>query len=659
MSTTKTLNLFNVIGVGAYGIVLRGVETASGMSLAVKKSRVSIRVKRSLLRYEARVVQVLSGHPAIPAIYGYGRFPHFEYLAMELGGKNVKELGQSNQGRTPLKTVILLALQMISALQHIHSRGFIHRDVKPDHILISLRDPNRFIFVDYGIACPRSQESAIQRYSPETERKHVVGTLKWASLNAHRGLRQSTSTFKHLITQGFVIELSWRDDLESLGYVLLFLLRGNLPWVSSPKGGTRVGAAVRLRMAKTKWSGSQLAHGYPPEFGLFLDQTRALEFDETPPYERYMELFQDLYRRSGFSDTDKSLDWTSVQSPAATLPRELLFSLSDIDIPLLTSHPEDSTPEEKSQCNHQLAPGQIVSAQVMREASILGITPGDDLWCMVESETSSVSRPAVVVKAFTDEAGLQHVTLAALARGNCPPLGRSVHFRPGHLETVPSWPLDDTYCYVFPQPMSCIVGTIMVSETPAESPCIKSSFGMLQGDTEYRVRDEDISLLQREFSEVMTDEEMLDEAGRVVLEHIKEYDDEAPLLVRIESLRLPGQGLDWTGTSGWFDEIKSIYTHRAADDGWRWAGFVSAASAGREVLSNSYSGWDLANWDNRQEERDETLSLRDLPSSLSLGLEELIPEITEVNEDDDDDSEGEGDDGGDGDDDSNEEFAGS
>ncbi|KAF9219438.1 kinase-like protein [Gyrodon lividus] len=307
MSATKILKLCSdEIGRGAYGSVFRASDTTSGTSLAVKKSRVSMRVKRTLLHYEAKVLQTLGGHFAIPTLYGYGRFPHFEYLAMELGGKCVGDIIKPNEGcGVQLKTVILLALQTISALQHIHSRGLIHRDVKPDNILLSLRDSSRVILIDYGIACPRPQVSSPKRYDPELDRRQVVGTLKWASLNAHNGLH-----------------LSWRDDLISLGYVLLFLLRGSLPWVSRPKGSTTVSAAVRLRLAKEKWPGSRLAQGYSAEFGHFLAQAKDLEFDETPHYERYMELFEDLYRRSGFSDTHKSFDWTPVTTSSSGVLRE-------------------------------------------------------------------------------------------------------------------------------------------------------------------------------------------------------------------------------------------------------------------------------------------------------------------------------------------------
>ncbi|KAF8837545.1 kinase-like protein [Paxillus ammoniavirescens] len=581
MSTTKTLKLLKELGVGAYGVVLRGVETTSGMNVAVKKSRVSLRVKRTLLDHEAKLVQSLSGHPAIPTIYAYGRFEHFEYLAMELGGESVKALAQQNEGGLQLKTVILLALQMIPLLQHIHSRGIVHRDVKPDHILLSLSDPSRILFIDYGIACPRSKETSPQRYNPEAERRRVIGTLKWASLNAHHGLH-----------------LSWRDDLESLAYVLIFLLRGNLPWISSPEGSTIMGAAVRVRMAKMKWSGSQLVHGHPPEFGQFLDQTRALAIDEAPPYERYVELFEDLYRRSGFSDTDKSFDWTPVSSEPSALPQENKL-------------------EKEPRRQRKLVPGQIVAAQLLHQASVLGITPDDELWGIVESETSASLRPAVVLKTWTDEDdGLERVTLAALARGKGLDSGPSVTFGPGHLETVPPWPLGETYCYVFPQPVSYVVGMVR------------------DGAPGYRVREEDVSRLQRELAGVTAGKFKLNPPDRQALEHLAEHDDEGPLLIGIGPLQLPNEEgcVDWTGTRGWFDEITSIYSARAIDNGWPWVHPASASadpdSDDRAEFSDSYRG--MGEWDNRQQERDETLTLRTLPPSLPLGEQEPIPCIGEI-----------------------------
>ncbi|KAF9233671.1 hypothetical protein BU15DRAFT_79877 [Melanogaster broomeanus] len=197
---------------------------------------------------------------------------------------------------------------------------------------------------------------------------------------------------------------------------------------------------------------------------------------------------------------------------------------------------------------------------------------------MVERKASPPRRPAVVLRAFTGDDGLQHVTLAALARGNDPPSSQFVPFRSGQLETVPSWPFDDTYCYMFPLPVLFVVG-------------------MIQGDPEYRVRVEHISLLQRELGEATPNEQLLDASDRQVLEYMEGRD---ALLVSIEPLPLSINGLDWTGTRGWFDEIKFIHTTRAKDKGYPWAYPVSADSDSEDYLSDSYIPMDVVELDDRQ-----------------------------------------------------------
>ncbi|EIN06294.1 kinase-like protein [Punctularia strigosozonata HHB-11173 SS5] len=103
--------------------------------------------------------------------------------------------------------------QMLSALEHLHSFGIVHRDVKPANILACLDDPSRLKLIDFGIAKPFQRSGSPTQYDPIKEDRIIVGTLHWASLNSHRG-----------------VDLSRRDDLESLAYVGLFLLRGDLPW---------------------------------------------------------------------------------------------------------------------------------------------------------------------------------------------------------------------------------------------------------------------------------------------------------------------------------------------------------------------------------------------------------------------------------------------
>lgn len=101
------------------GHVYQAVEVNSGRTVALKKSRVPLRVERTILRYESRILQLLQGHPAIPAIYGHGRQPHFEYLAMELLGPSIKSCATGPVAvTTASRTVLQIVCVALSATTH-------------------------------------------------------------------------------------------------------------------------------------------------------------------------------------------------------------------------------------------------------------------------------------------------------------------------------------------------------------------------------------------------------------------------------------------------------------------------------------------------------------------------------------------------------------
>ena len=178
-------------------------QHSSGQLYAVKKSRVSLSVERPLLEYEAQVMKTLEGHPAIPFLVGYGRFEHFEYLAMPHYGRTLADVEQTT--RLPMGTILAIAIQMVrpiicaiywafglmrfqlSALEHIHSKGIIHRDIKPSNIIAHTgQDFVQIRLIDFGLARKvRSKPSP--RQDPVEGRLNIVGTLSWASLNAYYG----------------------------------------------------------------------------------------------------------------------------------------------------------------------------------------------------------------------------------------------------------------------------------------------------------------------------------------------------------------------------------------------------------------------------------------------------------------------------------------
>ncbi|KAF9484910.1 kinase-like protein [Pholiota conissans] len=282
---TYHLESQSVLGRGAYGAVYKAIDTTSEHHVALKKTRVSQKVKRTILQYESWVIQLLQGHPAIPILFGYGRLPHFEYLAMELLGPSVNEC--TSGGPIAVKTVTQVVLKMLSALEHIHKCGFVHGDIKPENILCCPADPSRIVLIDYGVSRP------IKRGPVNSNKlKLLVGTADWASLNAHDN-----------------IDLSPRDDLESLAYVALFLLRGNLPWISLAFHSWK-----KTRAIKAAESGAKLGANFPVEFGRLLDYARRLEYDQPPDYEELQRQFAEIGIQIGNKDAKSPLDWSPVSA---------------------------------------------------------------------------------------------------------------------------------------------------------------------------------------------------------------------------------------------------------------------------------------------------------------------------------------------------------
>ncbi|KIM92407.1 hypothetical protein PILCRDRAFT_57595, partial [Piloderma croceum F 1598] len=169
-------------------------------------------------------------------------------------------------------------------LMHIHSHGTVHCDIKPDNIMLSIGDTDRFFLINYGIAQPYCTGTS-NRYNPIKDGRHVLGTLTWASLNAHSGY-----------------DLSPWDDLESLAYTLLFLLRGSLPWQRSPsESSTLLARMAQVWERKCAWTGAGLREGFPDAFGQLLDHSRALGLDENPDYACFQILFDDFSQGTSFS----------------------------------------------------------------------------------------------------------------------------------------------------------------------------------------------------------------------------------------------------------------------------------------------------------------------------------------------------------------------
>ncbi|KAM3329536.1 hypothetical protein ACQJBY_026532 [Aegilops geniculata] len=212
-------------------------------------------------------------------------------LIIDLLGPSLEDLFVYCGRKFTLKTVLMLADQMLTRIEFMHSKGYLHRDIKPDNFLMGLgRKANQVYVIDFGLA-KRYRDSTTNRHIPYREHKNLTGTARYASSNTHLGIEQSR-----------------RDDLESLGYVLLYFLRGSLPW-QGLKAATKKQKYEKICEKKISTPIEVLCKSCPVEFASYFHYCKSLTFDQRPDYGFVKRLFRDLFDRQGY-DFDYVFDWT-------------------------------------------------------------------------------------------------------------------------------------------------------------------------------------------------------------------------------------------------------------------------------------------------------------------------------------------------------------
>jgi len=158
--------------------------------------------------------------------------------------------------------------------------------------------------IDFGLA-KKYRDPRSHQHIPYRENKNLTGTARYASINTHIGIEQSR-----------------RDDLESLGYVLMYFIRGSLPW-QGLKANTKKQKYERIMDRKMSTSTEQLCKGYPTEFRSYFEYCRSLRFEDRPDYAYLKRLFKELFYRKGFQ-YDNMFDWTvlNLQQERSRLPAE-------------------------------------------------------------------------------------------------------------------------------------------------------------------------------------------------------------------------------------------------------------------------------------------------------------------------------------------------
>ncbi|XP_004493794.1 casein kinase 1-like protein 10 [Cicer arietinum] len=282
------------IGSGSFGELYIAVNVQTGEEVAVKLE--PVKTKHPQLHYESKLYMLLQGGTGVPHLKWFGVEGDYNVMAIDLLGPSLEDLFNYCNRKLTLKTVLMLADQLINRVEYMHSRGFLHRDIKPDNFLMGLgRKANQVYIIDYGLG-KKFRDLQTHRHIPYRENKNLTGTARYASVNTHLGIEQSR-----------------RDDLESLGYVLMYFLRGSLPW-QGLKAGTKKQKYDRISEKKMTTSIEVLCKSYPSEFVSYFHYCRSLRFEDKPDYSYLKRLFRDLFIREGYQ-FDYVFDWTILKYP--------------------------------------------------------------------------------------------------------------------------------------------------------------------------------------------------------------------------------------------------------------------------------------------------------------------------------------------------------
>ncbi|ODM94610.1 Casein kinase I isoform alpha [Orchesella cincta] len=272
--------LVRKIGSGSFGDIYYAKNLSGTEEVAVKME--NVRAKHPQLLYESKVYKILRGS-GIPEVKWFGIVRDYNVLVMDLLGPSLEDLFNYSQRQFSLKTVLHLADQMILRLEYIHSKNFIHRDIKPDNFLMGV------YVIDFGLS-KKYRDSRTRQHIPFRDDKSLTGTARYASINAHKGYEQGR-----------------RDDMESLGYIFLYFLRGSLPW-QGLKAATKKQKYQKIAEVKMSTAIEDLCKGFPFEFVSYLKHCRTLRFDESPDYNFLRQIFRKLYRKN-FDKYDFQFDW--------------------------------------------------------------------------------------------------------------------------------------------------------------------------------------------------------------------------------------------------------------------------------------------------------------------------------------------------------------